>query len=58
MNQHETGSFPAFLDQWLAGYGMPAHIGFDGEAPHAVMQANRQAYGVGVAARSTSRRRS
>src|SRR3954464_14937535 len=45
VNQHESGSFPAFLDQWLAGYGMPAHIGYDGEAPHAVMQANRQAYG-------------
>src|SRR5678816_3434660 len=22
MNQHETGSFPAFLDAWLAGFGM------------------------------------
>jgi hypothetical protein len=46
INQHETGSFPAFLDQWLAGYNMPAHIAYDGEAPHAVMQANRQTYGV------------
>jgi anaerobic selenocysteine-containing dehydrogenase/Fe-S-cluster-containing dehydrogenase component len=46
VNQHETGSFPAFLDQWLAGYGMPAHIAYDGEAPHAVLQANRQSYGV------------
>ena len=46
INQHETGSFPAFLDQWLAGYGMPAHIAYDGEAPHAVIQANRQTYGV------------
>jgi molybdopterin-containing oxidoreductase family iron-sulfur binding subunit len=45
VNQHETGSFPAFLDQWLAGYNMPAHIAYDGEAPHAVLQANRQAYG-------------
>jgi molybdopterin-containing oxidoreductase family iron-sulfur binding subunit len=45
VNQHETGSFPAFLDQWLAGYNMPAHIAYDGEAPHAVMQANRQTYG-------------
>jgi anaerobic selenocysteine-containing dehydrogenase/Fe-S-cluster-containing dehydrogenase component len=45
INQHETGSFPAFLDQWLAGYGMPAHIAYDGEAPHAVLQANRQVYG-------------
>jgi len=46
INQHETGSFPAFLDQWLAGYGMPAHIAYDGETPHAVLQANRQSYGV------------
>ena len=45
VNQHETGSFAAFLDQWLAGYGMPAHVAYDGEAPHAVMQANRQSYG-------------
>ena len=22
LNQHETGSFPAFLDAWLAGFGM------------------------------------
>jgi Fe-S-cluster-containing dehydrogenase component len=46
INQHETGSFPAFLDQWLAGYNMPAHIAYDGEVPHAVLQANRQTYGV------------
>ena len=46
INQHESGSFPAFLDQWLAGYNMPAHIAYDGEAPHAVLQANRQSYGV------------
>ena len=46
INQHETGSFPAFLDQWLAGYSMPAHIAYDGEAPHAVLQANRQSFGV------------
>ena len=46
INQHETGSFPAFLDQWLAGYNMPAHIAYDGEAQHAVMQANRQSFGV------------
>jgi molybdopterin-containing oxidoreductase family iron-sulfur binding subunit len=45
INQHETGSFPAFLDQWLAGYNMPAHLAYDGEAPHAVLQANRQTYG-------------
>ena len=46
INQHETGSFGAFLDQWLGAYGMPAHIAYDAEAPHAVLQANRQSYGV------------
>ena len=46
INQHETGSFGPFLDQWLGAYGMPAHIAYDGEAPHAVLQANRQSYGV------------
>ncbi|HUQ84282.1 MAG TPA: molybdopterin-dependent oxidoreductase, partial [Gemmatimonadaceae bacterium] len=48
INQHETGSFGAFLDQWLAGYNIPAHVAYDGEAPHAVLQANRQSFG-GVA---------
>jgi molybdopterin-containing oxidoreductase family iron-sulfur binding subunit len=46
VNQHESGSFPAFLDQWLAAYGMPGHIAYDGEAPHAVLQANQQSFGV------------
>ena len=31
INQHETGSFPGFLDAWLAGYGMPAHLSYDAE---------------------------
>jgi molybdopterin-containing oxidoreductase family iron-sulfur binding subunit len=46
INQHEQGSFPAFLDQWLAAFGMPAHISYDAEAPTATMAANREAYGV------------
>ena len=46
INQHEQGSFAAFLDQWLAGYGMPAHISYDAEAPLAAIAANRSAYGV------------
>ena len=32
INQHETGSFPTFLDQWLADFGMPPHISYDAEA--------------------------
>jgi molybdopterin-containing oxidoreductase family iron-sulfur binding subunit len=46
INQHENGSFPAFLDQWLAAFGMPAHVSYDAEADLAVADANRQSYGV------------
>ena len=46
INQHEQGSFGAFLDQWLAGYGMPPHISYDAEAPLGAIAANRAAYGV------------
>jgi anaerobic selenocysteine-containing dehydrogenase/Fe-S-cluster-containing dehydrogenase component len=46
INQHENGSFPAFLDQWLAGFGMPPHIAYDAEADLAVAEANQQSYGV------------
>ncbi len=45
INQHETGSFPGFLDAWLAGFGMPAHLSYDAGADHAVVAANRQTYG-------------
>jgi Fe-S-cluster-containing dehydrogenase component len=44
--EHETGSFPGFLDAWLAAFGMPAHIGIDTDAPAATVAANRQTYGV------------
>jgi molybdopterin-containing oxidoreductase family iron-sulfur binding subunit len=46
INQHESGSFPGFLDAWLAGLGMPAHLSYDAGAEHAVIAANRQSYGV------------
>jgi anaerobic selenocysteine-containing dehydrogenase/Fe-S-cluster-containing dehydrogenase component len=46
INQHETGSFPAFLDGWLAGFGMGPHLSVDFEADSAAVQANRAAYGV------------
>ncbi|MBL8995810.1 MAG: 4Fe-4S dicluster domain-containing protein [Gemmatimonadetes bacterium] len=45
VNQHEQGSFPAFLDSVLAGYGIAPHLSYDAEAPIAVAQANRAAYG-------------
>ena len=46
LNQHETGSFPAFLDAWLAGFGMRPHLSVDFEADSAAIEANRTAYGV------------
>ncbi len=46
LNQHESGSFPRFLDQWLAGYGMPPHLSVDFEADAAAIEANRRTYGV------------
>ena len=46
INQHESGSFPGFLDAWLGGFGMPAHLSYDAGAEHAVVAANRQSYGV------------
>ena len=46
LNQHETGSFPSFLDAWLAGFGMKPHLSVDFEADSAVIEANRRTYGV------------
>src|SRR6476469_10067247 len=44
-NQHETGSFPGFLDAWLAGFGMRPHLSVDFEADAAAIEANRRTYG-------------
>ncbi len=46
INRHESGSFPAFLNGWLAGLGIPAALSIDPDADHAAIAANRQAYGV------------
>jgi len=46
INQHESGSFPHFLDAWLAGAGMPPHLSVDFEADSAAIEANRRTYGV------------
>ena len=46
LNRHESGSFPAFLDDWLAGFGMGPHISYDGELSQSTQMANREAYGV------------
>ncbi len=46
LNRHEIGAFPEFLDQWLAAHGMPAHLSVDALGDDAVIEANRQVYGV------------
>ena len=46
LNRHETGSFPFFLDQWLSQMGLPPHLAVDPILDHAVIAANREAYGV------------
>jgi molybdopterin-containing oxidoreductase family iron-sulfur binding subunit len=46
MNRHESGSFPAFLDGWLASFGMPAHLSMDPLADAGAIAANQQSYGV------------
>ena len=46
INQHESGSFPAFLDQWLSDYGMPPHISYDSGVDTAAIAAHTAAYGV------------
>ncbi len=45
VNQHESGTFPGFLDEWLSGHGMPAHLSVDALAPGATIAANQRAYG-------------
>ena len=46
INQHESGSFPGFVDAWLAGFGMRPHLSVDFEADSATIEANRRTYGV------------
>jgi anaerobic selenocysteine-containing dehydrogenase/Fe-S-cluster-containing dehydrogenase component len=46
INQHESGSFPQFLDGWLAAFGMPPHLSVDFESDAAAIEANRRTYGV------------
>jgi len=46
VNAHESGSFAALLDAWLAAFGMPAPLPYDTLLDHAAIAVNRQAYGV------------
>jgi molybdopterin-containing oxidoreductase family iron-sulfur binding subunit len=46
LNQHESGSFPRFLDSWLSSMGLGNHLSVDFEADHAAIEANRRSYGV------------
>jgi anaerobic selenocysteine-containing dehydrogenase/Fe-S-cluster-containing dehydrogenase component len=45
INQHESGSFPAFLDQWLSAFGVPAHLPYHADGDMAAAMAHEQAYG-------------
>ena len=45
INQHESGTFSGFLDQWLSANGMPNHLSIDSTAPIATIAANQKAYG-------------
>jgi molybdopterin-containing oxidoreductase family iron-sulfur binding subunit len=45
VNQHESGTFPGFLDAWLGAQGMPAALSVDSTAPLATIAANQKAYG-------------
>ncbi|HET7585951.1 MAG TPA: molybdopterin-dependent oxidoreductase [Gemmatimonadaceae bacterium] len=46
LNRHESGAFPAFLDQWLSAHGLAPHLSYDPLLDGAVVQANLQSYGV------------
>ncbi|MFL5583144.1 MAG: 4Fe-4S dicluster domain-containing protein [Gemmatimonadaceae bacterium] len=46
LNRHEGGSFPAFLDGWLAAMGMGPHYSVEMDGNAAVAAANMQTYGV------------
>ena len=46
LNRHESGSFPAFLDQWLAAFGMPGHLPYHADGDTGAALAHQQAYGV------------
>src|SRR5690348_6160909 len=46
INRHESGSFPALLNGWLAGYGIPAALSIDPDIDYAAMAAFKQSLGV------------
>src|SRR5688572_7871836 len=45
VSQHENGSFPAFVDQWMSAGGFGAHLAFDPDADLAARAANQAEYG-------------
>ena len=45
INEHESGSFPAFLDGVLGAFGMPAHIPYHAEGDTGAAMAHQEAYG-------------
>ena len=45
VSQHENGSLPAFIDQWMSAGGFGAHLAFDPDADVAARAANQAEYG-------------
>jgi molybdopterin-containing oxidoreductase family iron-sulfur binding subunit len=45
VSQHENGSLPAFIDQWMTAGGFGSHLAFDPEADLAARAANVAEYG-------------
>jgi Fe-S-cluster-containing dehydrogenase component len=45
LSRHEAGSFPAFIDQWMAALGFGGHLVVDTEADLVARAVNGQEYG-------------
>lgn len=48
IDEHASGSYGTFLDQWLGAFGFPAHFQYDSGADLALRAANTMAYGVAM----------
>ncbi len=48
LNGPDSGSFAGFLDNWLGGYGFPAHIQYDATVDHAAQAVHAREYGAAM----------
>ncbi len=48
IDEHASGSYGTFLDQWLGAFGFPAHFQYDSGADLALRAANTMAFGVAM----------